>query len=176
MQEKDALRKILKSEKITGRIWKEKPDTPFFHDMSFDVLLSFIPLEGEVDVRPLMNKALTSGVRVAVPTSDFRFFTCLELGWEERLKRLENGTMGYDGAILDIRTLSDKKTVVLVPALACTASGFRLGRGGGFYDRILSTLSGFPHVHSICMVPHERIVESLPVEKHDMRVSQVLGY
>lgn len=176
MQEKDALRRKLKAEKITGRIWKQTPDAPFFNKMDFDVLLSFIPLEGEVDVTPLINRALEHSLCVAVPTTDYLHFACLEKGWEKSKIQLSNGTRSYDGKLLDIRTLEDKKTVILVPALACTESGLRLGRGGGFYDRILSVLCEFPSVKSICMVPKERIFEALPVEEHDMRVSQVIGF
>ncbi len=169
MQEKDALRKIYKAEKINGRIWKDFPDVPF------NTLLSFIPLEGEVDVRPFMLQAQKRGLCVAVPTSDYRYFSILDSSWEEKIKRLENGTFSVDGPTLDIRNLSDEKVVILVPALACTKSGLRLGRGGGFYDRVLSVLSKFPNVKSICVVPKERIVQTLPEEEHDRRVSMVIG-
>jgi len=61
---------------------------------------------------------------------------------------------------------------ILVPGLAFTRSGLRLGRGGGYYDRLLA--------HPQCKARRigiafdVQLVESIPVEPHDQRVHQII--
>lgn len=60
--------------------------------------------------------------------------------------------------------LPEEIDLCLVPALACDASGARLGYGGGFYDRFL------PHTAGTRMVlcAQERLLPEVPTEEHDM--------
>lgn len=58
---------------------------------------------------------------------------------------------------------------LLVPALAIDRKGQRLGRGGGYYDRFLSSFGGV----KIGVVPSTRFLSSVPVEPHDLRVDAV---
>jgi len=58
--------------------------------------------------------------------------------------------------------------VVLVPALAFDRSGFRLGHGGGHYDRYLASLP--TGVVTVGITTDDSIVPQLPVEPHDRRV------
>jgi 5-formyltetrahydrofolate cyclo-ligase len=56
--------------------------------------------------------------------------------------------------------------LVLVPGMAFDLSGNRLGRGRGFYDRILAEASGIK-----CGVCHNfQLLEKIPVEEHDAKV------
>lgn len=61
---------------------------------------------------------------------------------------------------------------LLVPGLAFTACGRRLGRGGGYYDRTLAALS--PHAVALGVCFSLQIVTSLPAEPHDQSVHDVL--
>jgi 5-formyltetrahydrofolate cyclo-ligase len=60
---------------------------------------------------------------------------------------------------------------VLVPALAVDRRGVRLGRGAGHYDRSLAGVSGTP---LIAVVRDEELVDELPGEPHDVRMTAVL--
>jgi 5-formyltetrahydrofolate cyclo-ligase len=62
--------------------------------------------------------------------------------------------------------------LVLVPGLAFTKSGQRLGRGGGYYDRFLANLS--PEVETLGIALPCQIFETLPTEPHDIPVRRVL--
>jgi 5-formyltetrahydrofolate cyclo-ligase len=55
--------------------------------------------------------------------------------------------------------------LILVPGLAFTRTGLRLGRGGGFYDRYLSQLPAQTVKLGVCF--EMQIVETLPAEPHD---------
>ncbi len=60
--------------------------------------------------------------------------------------------------------------VFLVPGLAFTASGKRLGRGGGYYDKLLSK---YPDTLKIGITFNERIMQDLPTESHDISMNYV---
>ncbi|MCB1277065.1 MAG: 5-formyltetrahydrofolate cyclo-ligase [Prosthecobacter sp.] len=69
---------------------------------------------------------------------------------------------------LDITALD----VVLVPGLAFTRDGVRLGRGGGYYDRLLA----HPTFRAQCVaVAFDcQIIDQIPAESHDQRVHQLI--
>lgn len=65
--------------------------------------------------------------------------------------------------------------VVLVPALACDLQAHRLGRGAGFYDRTLRALLARRHPPLlVALVRDEAIVDTVPVEEHDVRMDLVV--
>jgi 5-formyltetrahydrofolate cyclo-ligase len=62
--------------------------------------------------------------------------------------------------------------LILVPGLAFTRDGWRLGRGGGFYDRFLAQLPARAVNLGVCF--EVQIVETLPVEAHDHRLDLIV--
>ena len=62
--------------------------------------------------------------------------------------------------------------VVVVPGLAFTADGRRLGQGGGHYDRFLPRLR--PACVTIGAAFAEQLVDDLPTEPHDIRLTLVV--
>lgn len=71
------------------------------------------------------------------------------------------------GAAVDLLPLR----AMLIPALAVTADGDRLGKGGGYYDRVLADLRDVPVV---ALVEDTDVVDGIPVEAHDMRVHAIV--
>ena len=62
--------------------------------------------------------------------------------------------------------------VWIIPALAIDADGYRLGQGGGFYDRALEHISGDAPI--IGIVFDDEVPERVPREEHDIRVDVVV--
>lgn len=62
--------------------------------------------------------------------------------------------------------------VVVVPGLAFTTEGHRLGQGGGHFDRFLVRLR--PDCLTIGVCFHEQLVADLPMFEHDVRVALVV--
>ena len=62
--------------------------------------------------------------------------------------------------------------LILVPGLAFTPDGWRLGRGGGFYDRFLSQLPATAAKLGVCF--DLQLVDTLPTEPHDQRLDGVV--
>ncbi|VDP90809.1 unnamed protein product [Echinostoma caproni] len=87
---------------------------------------------------------------------------------------------------LDEKTIKDEATedggldLVIVPGLAFTMNGHRLGRGGGYYDRYLNWYRKvaterklkFPLL--VAMAFCEQILEDLPMEPHDNKMDRVI--
>ncbi|MFH0833964.1 MAG: 5-formyltetrahydrofolate cyclo-ligase, partial [Patescibacteria group bacterium] len=63
-----------------------------------------------------------------------------------------------------------KIDLLVVPALAFDRDGNRLGRGGGFFDRILEKFSG----NSVGLAFDFQILEKIPTEKFDRKIGKVL--
>jgi len=63
--------------------------------------------------------------------------------------------------------------LIIVPALMLDENGYRLGYGGGYYDRFLSGLKN--KIHTISVIPQCLLVKSLPVEAFDIPVNEVIS-
>ncbi|NMH69696.1 5-formyltetrahydrofolate cyclo-ligase [Bacillus sp. RO3] len=72
----------------------------------------------------------------------------------------------------DKSTAVNNKTIelIIVPGLAYTETGYRLGFGGGYYDRLLSAYSGI----TISLAFEEQMVGTLPIESFDMPVGTII--
>lgn len=134
-------------------------------------VLLFAPLRDEPDVWPLLSTALETGRRVALPVFDSSsgVYTARQVGDPGRdlvAGRFGVREPGPECPGLPLASLD----LVMVPGLAFTREGWRLGRGGGFYDRLLNST---PAVR--CGVGRdEQLVVRLPIEPHDVQLDLVL--
>jgi 5-formyltetrahydrofolate cyclo-ligase len=62
--------------------------------------------------------------------------------------------------------------VVVVPGLAFTADGHRLGQGGGWYDRFLVGVRDDCVTIGVCF--HEQLLDEVPIEPHDIALDHVV--
>ncbi len=63
---------------------------------------------------------------------------------------------------------------ILVPGLAFDLRGYRLGRGGGFYDKLLAK---YPHARTMGLMFLEQIhLSNLPIEPHDIPVQELCPF
>ena len=68
-------------------------------------------------------------------------------------------------------TEKNKIDLVIVPALCCDKNNFRLGYGGGFYDRFLANYEG----KTIVCLPKELIIESVCPDEFDIAVDKIVS-
>ena len=66
--------------------------------------------------------------------------------------------------------LRDTIDLILVPNLCCDQQGYRLGHGGGYYDRYLAGYSGM----TVSLCPEAWLQEQLPRDEYDLPVRLVL--
>ncbi len=62
--------------------------------------------------------------------------------------------------------------LVIVPALLCDANGYRLGYGGGFYDKFISQYGTF--FRTLCAIPNELYTRNLPSDEYDQRIDIII--
>lgn len=140
-----------------------------------DILLTYVSTAIEVDTRALIEAALADGKRVAVPrcvpgTRNMEFY------FIGGIDELEPGTFGVlEPVIGKHEKMTDfSHGLCIVPALCYDWAGFRLGYGGGYYDRFLSGFGGcmIGIGYSSCVrrvLPHgrfDRPVELIVTEKY----------
>ncbi len=87
------------------------------------------------------------------------------------LENMREGAFGISEPIGDAYSELEHIDFVLVPGVAYTKEGLRMGRGGGYYDRLLPQL-----INSVKVgVSYScQIVNDLPVEQHDVRMDFVI--
>ena len=141
-------------------------------------LLLFVSFRDEVNTGPLIRAALREHKRVAVPKvlrpprhPERNLLPCAIRSFPGDLTPGAHGILEPpDGAERPVRV--EELDLVVVPGVAFTPAGDRLGYGGGFYDRFLPTLA--PGTPTVGLCFDLQLVESLPREPHDHRVSAVV--
>jgi len=131
-------------------------------------VMAFVGIGNEPDTGALIDALLAGGFRVVLPRVVGEEIVAAE---HESGRVLTTGAFGIPepaGAAVDPREID----VVLVPGLAFTRDGRRLGQGGGFYDRLLPQLRGDCLTIGICFA--EQIVADLATEPHDRIVDVVV--
>jgi len=134
-------------------------------------VLFFAPLPGEVDVWPLLEASLAAGKTVALP----RFNAAGENYSARRVQHLRTEIVSGQFNIREpspdcVETPLDQIDLVLVPGVAFDFHGNRLGRGNGFYDRLLAEIRGIK-----CGIAFdEQIEKKIPSEPHDAKVDFIL--
>ncbi len=138
-------------------------------------ILFFASLAEEVDTFPLMDRALMEGKTVILPVTQVEQRRVVPV----RVLNLERDLEWGPYRIRQPRMLPDRIVdparleCVLVPAVAFDRDGYRLGRGGGFYDRFLR---GCPFdTPTIGLAFSFQILDEIPREPHDVRVSLVIS-
>ncbi|NHZ77859.1 5-formyltetrahydrofolate cyclo-ligase [Massilia sp. CCM 8695] len=95
------------------------------------------PLRGEPDLHPLYAELARAGVRLALPLVVAPDTALAFVEWVPGEAMLSD-RMGV--AVPALRRVLERPPVLLVPCLGFTAERYRLGYGGGYYDRTLEAL------------------------------------
>lgn len=120
---------------------------------------------------PMLDAAAALGRRVLLPVTVGRApLDWAGFGGREDLVPGPHGLLEPAGPRRGAEAIGEA-TVVVVPALAVTAGGIRLGRGGGHYDRSLPLASAATRI--VALVADDELVTELPAEPHDVRVHAV---
>ncbi len=137
---------------------------------SAHTILFFAPLADELDVWPLLEKFLAAGKSCALPAFDptARAYSVRRI--QIPATDIVIGKFGVREPAPDCGEIAlEKLDVSLVPGMAFDLHGNRLGRGQGFYDRLLANIGGVK-----CGVCHDfQLREKIPTEPHDARVDFV---
>ena len=140
-----------------------------------DIVLAFLSMDDEIDTVPILRRVLEQGKMLAVPKvagDDLVFYQITDIK-----KDTAPGAFGILEPVpglpeMNIKTLSGRHSVALVPGLAFDKENFRLGRGKGFYDRFLA--SAGDSVYKVGIGYSFQLVERVPKEEHDSQLDLLI--
>lgn len=128
-------------------------------------VLAYLSLPDEVSVDGWIAGALGRGVRVCTPRVDWAT-GAMEASVLRKMGDWEPGRHGLRGPAADAPIVPIEEVgAVLVPGLGFDMRGSRLGRGGGFYDRLLARLPA--SAVRIGVATRQRVVDRVPAEAWD---------
>ena len=131
----------------------------------------YVSFGKEVLTSPIIEYGWSIGKRIAVPkanisTKAMHFYEITSFS------QLEKTTLKLQEPLVSEckYVASEEIDLLIVPGLAFTEDGYRLGYGGGFYDRYLPTFHG----KTCALTLQAQMVANIPVDKYDQAVQTVL--
>src|SRR5690349_20929920 len=143
-----------------------------------DMVIGFYwPIRGEYDARHLIAALLERGARAAMPVVIEKAAPLVFRNWHPA-SRMVNGFWDVPVPAADERVVP---TTLLVPLVGFDEMGYRLGYGGGYYDRTLATFPIKPiaigvgyelaHLGTIYPQPHDIPMSTIVTEGRVLRAS-----
>ncbi|MDO5142747.1 MAG: 5-formyltetrahydrofolate cyclo-ligase [Eubacteriales bacterium] len=129
-----------------------------------DCVFCYVSVGEEIDTHQLLRDALDAGKTVCVPRCETRGqMSARQIRSLDEVQPIRFGLLepSADAPEIDPAQIG----LVLAPALACDRQGYRLGYGGGYYDRFLSRTPA----DTIVLCAAARLVERLPRTSSDRR-------
>lgn len=136
---------------------------------SAETVLVYVSVGSEAETLNIIEYSLHNNKKVAVPVCIEKEMFFYEIG---SLSDLQSGRFGIPTVDLSKSKRIDnfENSICVVPALCFDKYGFRIGYGGGYYDRFLAE-------HNVITlgITYERcLTEKIPVDKYDLPVDYIL--
>lgn len=136
-----------------------------------ELILSYAAIDDEINIDELIEDALLSGKRVALPR-------CLDdkgsmnFCYIKSLDDVKDGFFGVREPDENAVIVTDfSNSICLVPAIAYDTKGYRLGYGKGYYDRFLKNYSSI----SIGLCYNELVINKIPIGEYDIPVDYIIS-
>jgi 5-formyltetrahydrofolate cyclo-ligase len=132
-------------------------------------LAAYHPVRSELDCLPLLRRLASDGWRLALPAV-VGDAPLIFREWSLSAP-LETGPLGIPHLSAGPEVIP---RVLIVPLLAFDRRGYRLGYGGGHYDRTLQALRAEGPIIAIGLAFDEQEMAQLPADAHDQRLDYIL--
>lgn len=129
----------------------------------------YMAIGGEVNLDSLFPECWKSGKRTCIPVfnAEAKIYELAEITHDTDFK---TGHYGIREPVSPALCPMDEIDLVAVPGVAFDRKGRRLGRGGGYYDRLLTGYSGV----SAALAFDFQILPAIPTEPHDRPVDALV--
>lgn len=153
---------------IGAAMWQTLQAQPAWQ--SAESVFCFVGALHEPDTMPILQGALSAGKQLLVPR--IAGLGQMQLVPLQSLEQLQPGAFGIlePGQALPAVPAGSGVQLAVLPCLAATRSGARLGHGGGYYDRFLANYSG----QRLILCPEALLAQSLPTGPLDEPAQAVL--
>ncbi|EHN59740.1 5-formyltetrahydrofolate cyclo-ligase [Oenococcus kitaharae] len=135
---------------------------------SSDRVAITLSLPLELSTRPIIQQAWELDKHVFVPKIVDKKMIFVEFTETTKIIKGKMSISEPEGAAAFPKNDID---LMIVPGLAFTKTGKRLGFGAGYYDRYLSDYSG----KTLSLALNDQLLAAIPTDKLDVRVQQVLA-
>lgn len=136
-------------------------------------ILFYASFRSEVETLSMIKESLKTGKRIVLPKVDIERHMLMLYEMKD-MTALTKGYMGIPEPLAaNERALSiDDIDLVIIPGAAFDPSGNRLGYGAGHYDMLLAERK--KKIPVIALAYEEQVVDSIPSEKHDVKVDVII--
>ncbi|MBU0700809.1 5-formyltetrahydrofolate cyclo-ligase [bacterium] len=167
--------RCLKSELIAKRLF----DLEEFHKSSN--ILFYVAARSEVQTEGMIRQAIKQGKRVLVPVTDTENKRLFASELHDFDIELAPGAYGIMEPIEIYQRFValDEVEMIIVPGAAFDLQGYRIGYGGGYYDRMIESIvgEGSKPALNVCLVGvcfECQLIDAVPIERHDMAVGMII--
>ncbi len=138
-------------------------------------VLLFFSMEGkELDTSCIIQKGWDEGKKLAFPRmyGDEILFHYVDKSDMPNLETHPYGVLEPDKSLPVYVPSEENRALIVVPGLGFDASGRRIGRGKGYYDRYLSRYSAFLDIAGIALSC--QLTDEIPVDERDKTIPVVI--
>ncbi|OHC75821.1 MAG: 5-formyltetrahydrofolate cyclo-ligase [Rhodospirillales bacterium RIFCSPLOWO2_12_FULL_58_28] len=135
------------------------------------VIAGYLAIGGEIDAEPLLRRLHGLGYVCALPVVTKPGAPLVFRRWRPGME-LENGSHGTRQPGSDAEEVTPE--VVLCPLLAFDKDGYRLGQGGGYYDRTLGALRAIKRVTAVGLAFEAQRMETTPRDGYDQQLDRIV--
>lgn len=139
--------------------------------MQAGAVSGYWPMRGEADPLPLLTHLHKIGVDCGLPVVEAQGRPLTFRRWRPGMD-LEPGSYGERIPGPDVAAVTP--STLLVPLLAFDRAGYRLGYGGGYYDRTIAHLRSVGPIVAVGVAFAAQEVESVPHDRTDQRLDWVI--
>jgi 5-formyltetrahydrofolate cyclo-ligase len=138
---------------------------------AFAVVAGYHALGSELSAWPTLRRLAAQGARIALPVASAPDAPLIFRAWSAD-QPLAPDAMTIPSPTGAAETLIPQ--LLIAPLLAFDAAGYRLGQGGGYYDRTLKALRSQGPVFVIGLAYAGQKIERVPREPHDQPLDAIL--
>lgn len=134
--------------------------------MDFGSIALYYPINKEVNVLPLIEELLKTQKKVYLPKV---LGKQMKMGRVKSLDRLVKSKFNIPEPIDE--EFSSKIDLYVIPAIAYDFKGYRIGYGGGYYDRYFLQN---PKTYLIGVIFNFQLIDSFPIHPNDLQVDLII--
>lgn len=133
-----------------------------------DRVMVYRALRGEVDPQPVAEAAWAAGKTVCLPRADWPTRSLEIVVWRSLDDPMRIGRYNIEEPVSPHVLPPERLDLIVLPAAAYDRGGRRLGKGGGFYDRLLAREG----LRAVCcgIAFSQQLLRRVPTEAHDRPV------
>ncbi|MFW6022863.1 MAG: 5-formyltetrahydrofolate cyclo-ligase [Halanaerobiaceae bacterium] len=180
MNEKNIIRKkyfnIRKRMKFEQIVNCSKEITEMFLNLDMVInsskLLLYYSIRNEIITHELIKNLLMMEKEVYLPyiSNDKKNIKIAQI--TNLLSDMQDGAFGIKEPVNKDNSDINKMDIIVVPGLIFDRNGYRIGYGGGYYDRLLGSLNN--DITTIGLAYEDFLQDSLPVENFDIPVDIII--